>query len=256
MAAVLAEIPRHDDRLLAAIACSIALHLAILWLMPGFFQPRTEIPQPKTLTARLVAPKPVPAKAVEPPAPQPPQPVVKPQLPAPHKATPRTSEDAQKRIAPVAPPVIAVPLTPASPPAAVVQTAPAAPTLPAVASVAPAAPASPAGIPTATATVATAPDLGSIAQFRMELIAMAKNYKRYPRVAQDNNWEGKVDLRMVVAANGTIASLAIRKSAGYTALDDEAQQMFRAAKSQVTVPPALRGKEFTVDISADFYFKE
>jgi TonB family protein len=85
---------------------------------------------------------------------------------------------------------------------------------------------------------------------------MAKRYKRYPRAAVDNNWEGKVDLRMIVAANGTIASLSIRKSAGYIALDDEAQQMFRTAKAQITVPPALRGREFTVDISADFYFRE
>lgn len=249
VAAVLADAARQDDRLLLAIACSLVLHLAILWLVPGFFQPREEIPPPKALTARLVAPKVEPAKAIEPPAPIPPQPVVKPHRPVPQlKPAPRT-------VAPVAPPVMAVPPTPAAPPAATVQAAPPSPTPPAVASVAPAAPAA-SGTPTASAAVATAPDPGSIAQFRMELIEMAKRYKRYPRAAVDNNWEGKVDLRMIVAANGTIASLAIRKSAGYTALDDEAQQMFRAAKGQIAIPPALRGKEFTLDISADFYFKE
>ncbi len=88
----------------------------------------------------------------------------------------------------------------------------------------------------------------------MELIDLAKRHKRYPRAAVDNNWEGKVDLRMVVAANGSIAALLVRKSAGFTALDDEAQRMFRTAKGQLAIPPALRGKEFTVDISADFYF--
>jgi len=250
MAAVLAELPRQDDRLLAAIACSLALHLAILWLLPGFFAPRTEVPQPKALTARLVAPKPEPAKAIEPPAPAPPQPVVKQHRPAPSKPAPRTTP----RVTPVAPPVIAVPPTPNSPPAAVVQTAPLSP--PVVAPVAPATPAPAPGVPTATAPVATAPDPGSVAQFRMELIEMAKRYKRYPRAAVDNNWEGKVDLRMTVAANGTIASLSIRRSAGYLALDDEAQQMFRTAKAQLAIPAPLRGKEFTVDISADFYFKE
>jgi len=250
MAAVLAEAPRQDDRLFLAIACSLVLHLAILWLVPGFFQPRAETPPPKPLTARLVAPKAEPAKAIEPPAPRPPLPVVKPQRPAPHpKPAPRV-------VMPVAPPVIAVPPTPSAPPTAVVQAAPPEPTPPAVASVAPAAPAASSGTPTATAPVATAPDPGSVAQFRMDLIAKAKEYRRYPRAAVDNNWEGKVDLRMVIAPNGTIASLAVRKSAGYVALDDEAQRMFRTAKAQIAVPPALRGKEFTVDISADFYFRE
>lgn len=249
VAAVLADAPRRDDRLFFAIGCSLVLHFSILGLLPGFFQPRPEIPQPKALTARLVAPRPEPAKAIEPSAPEPKQPVVKHHRAAPHKPAPRTAE-------PVAPPVIAVAPTPTSPPAAVVQAAPPAPTPPTVASAAPAVPASPPGTPTATTPVATAPDQGSIAQFRMELIAMAKRYKRYPRAAVDNNWEGKVDLRMIVAANGTIASLSIRKSAGYGALDDEAQQMFRTAKTQITVPPVLRGKEFTVDVSADFYFKE
>ena len=251
MAAVLAEVARQDDRLLVAIACSLALHLAILLLLPGFFAPRTEVPQPKALTARLVAPKPEPAKATEPPALTPPQPVVKQQhRPVPAKPAPRASP----RVTPVAPPVIAVPPTPNSPPAAVVQTAPLSPA--AVAPVAPATPAPPPGVPMATAPVASAPDPGSVAQFRMELIEMAKRYKRYPRAAVDNNWEGKVDLRMTVAANGTIASLSIRRSAGYLALDDEAQQMFRTAKAQLAIPAPLRGKEFTVDISADFYFKE
>ena len=239
MAAVLVDAPRHDDRLLLAIACSLALHLAILWFVPGFFQPRAEVPPPKALTARLVAPKPQLAKEVEPPAPVPPQPVVKRVRPTPHKPSPKPVE-------PVAPPIISVPQTSPAP-AFTVPATPAAPPPPPVVSAAPAAP---------SAAVATAPDLGSIAQFRMELLEMAKRYKRYPRAAVDNNWEGKVDLRMVVSANGTIASLAIRKSAGYTALDDEAQQMFRTAKAQIAVPPALRGKEFTVDISADFYFKE
>ena len=249
VAAVLSDAPRQDDRLLFAIGCSLVLHFAILGLLPGFFQPRPEIPQPKALTARLVAPKPEPAKAIEPSAAEPQRPAVKPHRPVPHKPASRTAE-------PIVPPVIAVAPTPTSPPAALVHAAPPVPAPPTVAPVAPAAPASPPGTPTATASVATAPDQGSVAQFRMELIAMAKRYKRYPRAAVDNNWEGKVDLRMIVAANGTIASLSIRKSAGYTALDDEAQQMFRTAKTQITVPPALRGKEFTVDISADFYFKE
>ena len=104
MAAVLADAPRQDDRLFLAIACSLVLHLAILWLVPGFFQPRAEIPPPKALTARLVAPKAEPAKAIEPPAPPPPQPAAKRHRPVPHhKPTPGA-------VTPVAPPVSGSPI--------------------------------------------------------------------------------------------------------------------------------------------------
>lgn len=239
MAAVLDDTLHSVDRtFFTAIACSVALHLGLLYLLPEFFQTKAR-PVANVLTAHIVAPKPEVQKIEEPPA-QPPQPAPKTARPAQAKPTPRVTE-------PVAAPVIAVPATPSAPPAAI---APApAPALPPVAVAPSAAPA-----PATAATATAAPDPGSVAQFRLELIELARHHKRYPRAAVDNNWEGKVDLRMVIAANGSIASLLVRKSAGYAALDNEAQQMFRTAKGQLAIPPALRGKEFTVDVSADFYF--
>jgi protein TonB len=144
--------------------------------------------------------------------------------------------------------VIALPPAPSAPQAAGLPAPRPAPPAPPVASAPPAAPPAP--------VASAGPDPGSVAQFRLELIEAARRHKRYPRVAVDNNWEGRVDLRLVIAANGSIASLSVRKSAGFRALDDEAQQMFRTAKGELSVPPALRGKEFSVDVSADFYFKE
>lgn len=230
MAAVLEEPMHRDHRLLVAVACSLALHLSLLSLLPLLFYPSRQ-PEPPRLTARLVEQKPPEAPKLAEPAPPSP-------APAPKVARPAKPRPATNAAQAVAPPVISVPPGPSSPPVAVVPT-------PVAASVAtaPAAPAAAAG-----------PDPGSIAQFRMDLIELAKRYKRYPRAAVDNNWEGRVDLRMAVAANGSIASLSVRKSAGYAALDEEAQQMFRAAKGQLPVPPELRGKEFTVDVSADFRF--
>jgi protein TonB len=238
MGAVLDGSMHRDDRLLVAVACSLVLHFGLLSL-PALFQSRPEEPEPPKLTARIVEQKPAqaPKLAAEPTPPSP--------APAPKAVRPPTPKPAPRAPAPVAPPIIAVPPTPAAPPAPV--------TVPEPAPVAPAVVAAPPA-PQAAAPAAAGPDPGSIAQFRMELLEAAKRHKRYPRAAVDNNWEGKVDLRMVIAANGSIASLSIRKSAGYAALDDEAQKMFRTAKSQLAIPAALRGKEFTVDISAEFYF--
>jgi TonB family protein len=85
---------------------------------------------------------------------------------------------------------------------------------------------------------------------------MAKRYKRYPRIAQDNNWEGRVELRVAIGADGAISSFTVKKGAGRTVLDDEAQALIRTAKSKVTIPPALRGTAFNLDIAVDFYLRD
>jgi len=95
-----------------------------------------------------------------------------------------------------------------------------------------------------------------MARFRLELMDIARRYKRYPRVAQDNNWEGRVDLRIAFAENGSMASLTVKKSAGRAALDDAAQAMIRSAQAQATIPPALRGKAFALEISVDFFLRD
>jgi protein TonB len=233
----------RSERMLVAIACSIALHLGLLALLPALIESarRAAAPNPPALSARLVEQKAKEPPRLAEPAPEPPRPAPKLARPPAPKAAPRARE-------PAAPPVIAVPPAPSAPRAAVVPAPRPAPPAPPVASAPPAAPPSP--------VASAGPDPGSVAQFRLELIEAARRHKRYPRVAVDNNWEGKVDLRLVIAANGSIASLSVRRSAGYAALDDEAQKMFRTAKAELAIPPALRGKEFSVDVSADFYFKE
>ena len=75
---------------------------------------------------------------------------------------------------------------------------------------------------------------------------LARRYKRYPRIAQDNNWEGRVELRIAIGEDGGISSMTVRKSAGRAVLDEEAQEMLRTAKSRVAVPPALRGAAFNI----------
>ena len=85
---------------------------------------------------------------------------------------------------------------------------------------------------------------------------IARRYKRYPRVAQDNNWEGRSELRVAFAENGTIAALTVKKGAGRAVLDEAAQSMIRSAQAQAVMPPALRGKAFTLDIAVDFLLRD
>ncbi len=84
----------------------------------------------------------------------------------------------------------------------------------------------------------------------------ARRYKKYPRVAMDNNWEGKVEVRMVIGANGMIASISVRSGTGHEILDQQALDMIRKAKPLAPIPAALRGKEFTVDLPVIFSLKD
>ena len=108
----------------------------------------------------------------------------------------------------------------------------------------------------AVAPAPVAPDAGTLAQYRLAVIDAAKRYKRYPRVALDNHWQGRVEVRMVIGANGAIASLELRASTGHHVLDQEALDMIRQAKPQTPIPVALRGREFAIEIPVIFSLLE
>ena len=103
---------------------------------------------------------------------------------------------------------------------------------------------------------ADAPDAGTLAQYRLALISAAKRFKLYPRIAVDNDWHGKVEIRIVIDASGAIATLSVRSSAGHPLLDRQALEMIERAKEMALIPTALRGKEFTVDIPIVFSLRE
>ena len=246
-----------DNRLFSyAVLCSIVLHGLLLLLLPSLRDSgRRADAHPGLLVARLVPAQPAPAspappKAEPPPAPRveekpPLAPVIKP-VPAPKPAPLAKAQKAPAKPKPVAPPATAPTETPPAPAPS------AAPPAPATAR-AESSPASPAPAPPAPAE---ALDAGTLAQYRLQLISVAKRYKRYPRVAMDNNWEGTAEIRMIVGANGMIASLVVRKGSGYEVLDQEALQWIRKAKPLAPIPASLRGKEFTVDIPVIFNLKE
>ena len=213
-----------------AVAASLALHALLLsFAMPAMREDVAPRPDPP-LVAHLVEPAPPPAPPVvkEPrerpkPAPRKPPPRAKPQ-PAPMETVEEGVSQAE-----LAPP-------PAPPPP--------------VASLAPAAPAAPAATAAPAAAVAPAtPDpAAALARFRQELVDIAKRNKRYPLMARDNGWTGDVVVRVEVAANGNVASVKVKTGSGFDVLDEQALETFRNAALQAAVPPALRGKGFSVDV--------
>lgn len=91
-----------------------------------------------------------------------------------------------------------------------------------------------------------------ISRYRMALIGAARRYVHYPAQARENGWRGKVEVRLVIGADGAIVNLTIKTSSGYPVLDDQALEMVRKGKTVAQVPPELLGKEFPVDIPVVF----
>jgi protein TonB len=226
-----------------AVLASLVLHGVLLFGLSLNRQAQRAPSLPGLLVAHLAEPAPVKAAPqLEPPKPQaqepPPPPVVKPPPPKP-KPTPSPIAKAAPKIqeakpAPV-PPVPAAPAVEAPPPSA-----------PPASSAPPVMSAPPATDPQPSA----APDFGTLSEYEKALRVVAARYKKYPRVARDNNWEGTVEVSMVIGANGLIKSISIKSSSGHDVLDQEALEMFRKAKPLVPIPSSLRGKEFTTVLLA------
>jgi protein TonB len=86
-------------------------------------------------------------------------------------------------------------------------------------------------------------------QYRLQLIDEARRHKRYPPLARENNWQGDVRVDVAVSANGR-PTVTLKGSSGYEVLDRQALEMFAQAARSVPLPPALHGKEFTLEVRA------
>lgn len=241
--------PAENRAVSYAVLASLLLHGMLLF---AFTLRRSESPPaaPAPIVAHLAQPQSVPAP--QPPTPQaeepPPQPRVEKTPPPRVKPVPVPKPSpipASKALPPE--PEAAPPPRAAEPPIEPAPSAPAQSSPPA-----PVARIEPQPSPPAQ----TVPDRGTLDTYRLELMRMATKYKRYPRAAMDNNWEGRVVVRMVIGANGAIAAISVTTSTGHELLDKQALDMIQKAKGGVLIPPALRGREFTLEIPVIYSLKD
>jgi protein TonB len=224
----------HHDRqvrtLYACLGVSIALHGLAMFSFPAA-RPADHPDDARVLTALF-------ASRTEPAA--------MPPVPMPGK--PRERREAEPQ-APIQRPVEPTPFATAVEPASTQTPAPPPAAPPSLASSSP----EPTPIAAASKVPAEVLDSNLFDAYRLALINAAKRYKRYPVQAMERGWEGRVEIRVVVDANGTIKSALVKSSSRYQILDDQALDMVRKAFSAVAqVRPAPRGREFTVDVPVIF----
>lgn len=95
-------------------------------------------------------------------------------------------------------------------------------------------------------------DKGTLEQYRLALIVATRRYKRYPAIALEKGWHGRVDVHMVVGANGMVADASIKSGSGHEILDNQALDMLNKGKTTVPIPAGLRGREFSIDVPVIF----
>lgn len=121
-----------------------------------------------------------------------------------------------------------------------------------------AAPQAPSAAPSgeAGAKAGTDVDAGTVEQYRLALIGATRRYKRYPAIAMEKGWQGRVEVRMVIGTNGMIASTSIKSSSGHEILDKQALDMLKKGKTTVPIPAALRGREFPIVVPVIFNLED
>ena len=86
-------------------------------------------------------------------------------------------------------------------------------------------PASPARAVQAATGNAGDADSGSLEQFRLSLISAARRYRRYPPQAMERGWQGRVEVRLVIGANGITQIYTVKTSSGFTLLDRKSTRL-------------------------------
>lgn len=248
-----------DRALNYAVVASLVFHGSLLFLLSLDQRAKRERSAPGPIVARLVAAPPAEPRApAVTPQPESPKPRVadRPPIPKPLAKPAIRPAPVPKRGPIPVPPGEQAP-APAPSPSAPARPQPSSPATTESPATIPSAPSATA--PTSEPPAKAAPpsvEAGALEKYRSDLIGMARRYKRYPRVALDNNWEGRVVVHMVVGANGVIASLRVTTRSGHDVLDRQAVDMIRKAKPLVPIPPAMRGREFSVEIPVIYDLKD
>jgi protein TonB len=241
-----------ERALIWCVLASIVLHALVLLGLSSRGAPAPPAKALLVLTARLM-----PVAAV-PPAPVQPAPSrLAPPHPAPPVSVPHRAPDKPAATPAPAPQKAAAVEAAQVPPPAPVAAETSAEVLPA-----------PVAAPVQTSTANQAParvpatdtaaksgndlDAGTLDQYRLALIVATSRYKRYPAIAMEKGWQGKVEVRMVIGANGSIASASIKSGSGHEVLDNQALDMLKKGNTTVPIPASLRGREFSIEIPVIF----
>lgn len=102
------------------------------------------------------------------------------------------------------------------------------------------------------ATPATAISADDLRQYRVDLAIASRRFKRYPALARERGWEGRVEVAVSVSAWQPRPQLSLVRSSGHAALDQQAVAMLEQASADTAVPAGLKGRDFRILLPIEF----
>lgn len=248
-----------EHLILIALACSLVIHLAVAAFKLDWSSTAKE--KTKPITVELIK---IPAPVVTPPTPIKPKPVVKPKKkvkpkPKPKKKIIKKRKPVVKKVVkpavvPTPSPVVAPepvyePLPPVAPtPEPVIEPIPEPIAEPEPAPVVEAPPPAPAGPTLAEIDAAKG-------KYKRMLLAAMNKHKKYPRIAKNRGWQGKVIIQFNLDRNGNILSKKVIQTSGHNALDKAAIKMAEKAAPFPRPPSVLQGDSFNIKVPVPFKLK-
>lgn len=93
-------------------------------------------------------------------------------------------------------------------------------------------------------------------QYRVALAIAARRFKRYPLLARERGWAGRVEVAVNLSAWQPSPRLSLVQSSGHATLDEQALSMIEQASATTTLPKSLRGKDFRVLLPIEFTLED
>lgn len=112
------------------------------------------------------------------------------------------------------------------------------------------------GAAAASALAGEAVSADDLRQYRMALAIAARRFKRYPPLARERGWQGRVEIAVRISAWQRVPQLALSQSSGHAALDEQALAMIEQAALSTLVPERLQGRDFQVLLPIEFSLEE
>lgn len=95
-------------------------------------------------------------------------------------------------------------------------------------------------------------DADGLRRYRLAVGLAMRGARNYPAQARRQGWEGRVDLRLTVFADGRPCLVRLEKSSGHAVLDEQARNMLLGAALNASLPESLRGRDFTIPVTVRF----
>lgn len=93
-------------------------------------------------------------------------------------------------------------------------------------------------------------------QYRVALAIAARRFKRYPPLARERGWEGRVEVAVSVSAWQRGPQSSLVHSSGHAALDEQALSMIEKAAATTMLPESLKGRDFRVLLPIEFTLED